>query len=165
MEAQELARKLTEIAKDSPAITITERTCWLNGLDCCPYGHPRGQFLLRPRNFCRPSNSGKKTGTGCWIVDEHLFEFDSLLRRVLGQELAEVLRKNMLKLSGEIEAAADAGEKLEELKKEVIKLAANLVREMEEAEKNSPVKSIERIAREDDLLEALKAELGIEIEI
>ena len=44
MDSQELTRRLLEIAKGSPGITITERTCWFDGEEC-PYGRPGGSVL------------------------------------------------------------------------------------------------------------------------
>ncbi|MEK7154053.1 MAG: hypothetical protein AAB792_00655 [Patescibacteria group bacterium] len=164
MDSQELTRRLIGITKGSPGAIITERTCWLDGEEC-PYGRPEGRFLLRPKVFCRPSLpsplGGIQPGTGCGKIDGKLPEFDDLARKILGQELATVLRNQILKLSGEVEAAADADEKLEEPQKAVLKLAAELIRALEKQRNWCVV----RIFRKDDLLEALEKELGITVEI
>lgn len=122
MESQQLMTRLFEI------IGIDDkhkRVCWLNG-DKCPYGQPEGQFLLRPRQFCRPSN-GKRPGSGCSVIDDNLPELEDLITGVILESIKEKIEKATTKVSDELESLADQIEN--ELLKKDLKLAARLLAE------------------------------------
>lgn len=103
MDSQELSRRLVGIAKGSLGITITKRTCWIDGSDC-PYGQPEGQFLFRPRQFCRPSREGS---SGCRRVDDCSDELKSLVTSILVEGMEEKIKKAATKVSSELRALAD----------------------------------------------------------
>ena len=138
----------------------TPRACWLDGSEC-PYGQPGGQFLDRPRIFCRPSKEDGTPGTGCSVIDDNLDDLHEVAKEIQRKEieraLSPIMEEQALSLSGEVDAAAD-NEK-DEKKKGVLKLAATVIKEREEAK--DPF--IVRIFREDDLVGSLEKELGIKI--
>lgn len=129
MDSQELSRRLLEIAKGSPGITITERACWLDGEEC-PYGKPEGQLLKRPKSFCKPK--GKEL-TGCPKLNDNLGEIDELTSVSVYQELSgeieEEIKKATTRVSSELRALADGAES--DQVKGTLKLAAELIEKEE----------------------------------
>ena len=126
MDSQELTRRLLEIAKGSPGIIITERTCWLDGEEC-PYGRPEGQFLKRPRADCKPKT---KKSAGCSKFNENSDEFDDLMRedvrKSIEKDVSEKVSKATTSVGNELSALADDAE--DDQAKEVLKLAAELIK-------------------------------------
>ena len=127
MDAQELNKRLLEIAKGSQNIAKTERACWLDGAEC-PYGRPGGQFLKRPEKSCVPKTEYK---TGCLKLSENLDDFEDLMREDVREDLeravSEKVNKAATSVSSELSALADnAGNNQV---KGVLKLAAELVKE------------------------------------
>ncbi len=137
------------------------KACWIDGSEC-PYGQPGGQFLDRPRLFCRPSRDGK-SGTGCSVIDDNLDDLHEVAKGIQRKEirraLSPIIEERVLLLSGEVDAAAE-NEKDEE-KKGVLRLAAVVIKEREEAK--DPF--IVGIFRKDDLVDSLEKEFGIKIKI
>ncbi len=136
------------------------RACWLDGSECS-YGQPGGQFLDRPRIFCRPSKEDGTPGTGCSVIDDNLDDLHEVAKELQRKEteeaLSAIMEEQTLSLSDEVDAAAD-NEK-DEKKKGVLKLAAAIIKEREGAKDPFIVK----IFREDDLVGSLEKELGIKI--
>jgi hypothetical protein len=84
---------------------IEKRRCWLDGNEC-PYGQPEGQFRLRPRQFCQPSN-GKMSGSGCRVIDDNLAELEDLITRAMLESMKERIEEATTTISDELESLAD----------------------------------------------------------
>jgi len=125
MDIQELNRRLLEIVKGTPTVTITERACWLDGEEC-PYGRPEGQLLKRPTVFCRPQS---KSRSGCLKLNDHCEELYELMNKSLcyapKEEIYRKVEKAVTKVSSELGALADQATSCGA--KELLKIAAELI--------------------------------------
>ena len=150
----ELLEKLKELERKGPK---SGRACWIDGEEC-PYGRPRGQFLFRPKQFCRP---GVGPGTGCQKINDSedlTVMKEEALRQEWQEQLSEIVKETTLKLSCEVRTVAESEENKQ--KKGVFKLAADLIEEREKSERDTQIVGI---IREDDLASALeKLEIAID---
>jgi hypothetical protein len=106
---------------------LPSRTCWLDGEEC-PYGRPDGQFLKRPERSCVPRTKNK---TGCLKLNENSDALEDMLSEGFIEEakekVSEIINRATTSVSNELSALADEAE--EGQVKEVLKLAAELVKE------------------------------------
>ena len=108
------------------------KACWIDGSECL-YGQPEGQFLLRPRQFCRPTREQEEVG--CGKIDDNSDDLNEIARKLQRREieitLSAIMGEQVLSLSGEVDVAAESEK--DEKKKGVLKLAIAIIEEREKA--------------------------------
>jgi hypothetical protein len=122
-----------------PESVQNERACWLDG-DECPYGRPEGQFLLRPRHFCRPSGD---ESYGCRKIDDNIEDLEDLLHSLITEEMENLrraikaeLERATTRLSDQVRNLANGVD--DSLVKGLIELVAEWIKENGDGEIISP---------------------------
>jgi hypothetical protein len=138
MNEAQLDKELIRLAGLASEEARSEETCWVDRSKC-PYGPTGGQFLLRPRQFCHPGKFG------CRKITDNINDLNEmaaeLQREGIEKELSELINKSALSLSGEVGAVADCVRDEKDEKREgILRLAAAIIKEMEEAKDPNIVK-------------------------
>ncbi|MBI2669624.1 MAG: hypothetical protein HYX20_00535 [Candidatus Yanofskybacteria bacterium] len=125
MDQNEILERLKSIViEHEPPPEPAADTCWVDS-DRCPYGFPNGRFQDRPEQICHLGGCKRLT-----VV----FENDGFIGNYVSDALACIVEKNQVDLSSELRVIAE--DKLgDELKQQILKLAAEIIRDSKQDKK------------------------------
>ena len=84
-----------------------KKRCWVDGSVQCPYGHPDGQFLLRPSGFC---------GQKCLTFNNSQYAIEDTLCPEDSGMIVSYFDKHSISLSSKLDRLAAALENTAHLK-------------------------------------------------
>lgn len=77
--------------------------CWVDASVSCPYGQPNGQYISRPEDACRTSES---RGHGCHVYTKH-FSDPEMSKEAKSEAIHEFFGEHKVTVVSELDARAD----------------------------------------------------------
>ena len=107
MNDADITQRIEELATvagiDLKSERITEDRCWVDGRARCPYGLPRGQYLLRPQQSCHALwESGN---SGCAVYHDNVAD-QELPERVQAENVREFFEDQKVTMADELRRKA-----------------------------------------------------------